>query len=162
MSYTENKKTIDKIREKYNCKGDLIFRSALPIVVEAGQCTILDDTWYQCEIDDIDERHDIAEKIGKTLFVTRDFEKAILECAQELAKVESYDLLAYIQKEVWLGDNGIDYQRAIKLLNKCMASIEQYWDCDLQDTYEALYDIGFDSEELKELGYGYLLDDEED
>ena len=158
MTYMESKKKLGNIRQKYGCKGEMIFRTALTLIVEAGQCTILDEAWYQCELDDIDARFDAAEQEGKTLFVTREFEKAIFECARELAQIDAYNFLFYIQKEVWLGDSGIDYQRAIKLLNRCMASVEQYCGCDLQDTYETFYDIGFNDEELKELGYGYLLD----
>lgn len=163
MTYAESKKKIDNIRQEYGCKGEIIFRSALPIVVEVGQCTILDEAWYQCEIDDIDTRHDVAEKEGKMLFVTRDFEKAILECAKELAQIDVHDLLVYIQKEVWLGDDGISYERAIRLVKHCI----DWFTCDeeLKDAYSDLVSgVGFDSEELEELGYGYLLDvaEEED
>ena len=157
MTYTESKKKLDNIREEYSCKGEIIFRSALPLVVEVGQCTILDDTWYQCAINDIDDKHDAAEAAGKTLFITRDFEKAILECAKELAQVNAHDLLFYIQKEVWLGSDGISYDRAIQMLQNCIDWIT--YEVEIADAYSELTSgVGFDEDELEELGYRYLLD----
>ena len=118
-NYVETKKKLDKIRDKYGCKGEVLFRSALQCVLDYGMSDMLDDWCYQHRIDEVNERHDEAEAEGKTLWITRDFELAILECAREIAKVEAYDLLVYIQKEVWLSnDGGIDYQRAIELLKK--------------------------------------------
>lgn len=60
-NYAESKKALDKIRDKYGCKGDIIFRTAIQLLVDAGKCTILDPAWYQCEMDNIDARHDKAE-----------------------------------------------------------------------------------------------------
>lgn len=157
MAYAENKKKIDNIRQEYGCKGEMIFRAALTLIVEVGQCAILDEAWYQCELDNIDEKHDAAEKVGKTLFITRDFEKAILECARELAQINAYDLLAYIQKEVWLGGDGISYKRAIELLKGCLDYCATYVAETLEAKEEAEI-IGFTDDEIEDLGYGYLLD----
>ena len=46
-NYVENKKTLDKIRNEYGCKGDVLFRTALQLVVSAGQCTVLDDSYLR-------------------------------------------------------------------------------------------------------------------
>lgn len=81
------------------------------------------------------------------------FEKAIIECAEALSKINTYDLLIYIQKELWLGGDGIDYQRAIKIMKGCIAWV-------LADTYETDYalqeirEMGFDDNEIEELGFG--------
>ena len=161
MNYTYSKKKIDAIRHEYGCKGDVIFRTAIQYIVEHGQNNFKDETWFDECINDVDERHDLARHNGKTLWITRDFEKAILECARELAFFEPYDLLIYIQREVWLGGEGISYQTAISLLINCMESIaENHEGC--HDTLEELYSIGFDDYEIEELGHGYLLDAEED
>ena len=109
----------------------------------------------------IDEKHDKAEKEGKILFCTREFEKALIDCAVALSEVHTYDLLIYIQREVWLGGDGIDYRRAIQLLKNCV-------DFEIEDTYELSYardelmEMGFREDELVELGYEVLFDDEEE
>ena len=109
----------------------------------------------------IDRRHDQAEAEGKILLITRDFEKAILECAKELAQIDPYDFLIYIQREIYLCGDGISYQRAIDLLRGCL-------DYCGNNTYEIMYtlemaeEMGFDENEIEELGYGYMLNEEED
>lgn len=159
-NYAESKKELDKIRSKYGCKGDILFRTALQLVVQVGQCTVLDDAWYQCEIDDINAKHNKACEEGKILFIARDFELAILECARELAEINAYDLLIYVQKEVWLSGEGIDYQRAVELLKSCLE-----WFTD--DTYseniiENLNLLGFNDDEIEMLGYSWLFKEEEE
>ena len=123
---------------------------------------MVDDWCYSHRIDEINERHDEAEAEGKILFVSRDFEIAILECAREIAKADTYDLLVYIQREVWLSNEGIDYQRAIKLLKKCIYDIEERENCEDKLTYQALENIGFADDEIEGLGFGYLLNEEEE
>lgn len=155
------KETLNKIRQKYTCKGDIIFRSAIQNVVDCGQQTFKNDEWYEDAIKEIDERHNKAEADGKWLFMTRDFEKAILECAREISAVNTYDLLMYIQKEVYFGSGEVgelDYQEAMELLESCMNHIEDFED---DATLEVFYSIGFSDEQIDHLGFGYLLDIEE-
>lgn len=161
-NYAESKKTLDKIRNEYGCKSDILFRSALQYAMEYGTDNLIDDWNYTHAVDDINNRHDAAEAEGKMLFVSRDFELAILECAREIANVNTYDLLMYVQKEVWLSGDGIDYQRAIELLKKLTYCLtEDYMPCNM-DTLDVLYDIGMTDDEIESLGYGYLLDEEEE
>lgn len=153
--------TLNKIRQKYTCKGDIIFRSAIQNVVDCGQQTFKNNEWYEDAIKEIDERHNKAEADGKWLFMTRDFEKAILECAREISAVNTYDLLMYIQKEVYFGSGEVgelDYQEAMELLESCMNHIEDFED---DATLEVFYSIGFSDEQIDHLGFGYLLDIEE-
>lgn len=158
MTYIEQ---INSIRNKYNCAGDLIFKTALQIVIEIGQRTILDPAWYNSEMEDIDIRHDAAEKENKTLIVTRDFEKAIIKCTKELAEIKPIDLIMYIQRKTWLGNDGISHERAIELLKDTLAYCAR-------DTYESEYalemakDIGFTDDEIVELGHEWMLDCEEE
>jgi hypothetical protein len=157
MNYSETKKKIDSIREEYGCKGEIIFRSAIQCVIECGQQTFQDPIWVKQQLDNIDVNHDEADKEGKILFISRDFEKAVLECARELAQIDTHDFLAYIQKEVWLGDNGINYQRAIQLIKYCIDWFTS--GAEISDVYsELISGVGFDNVELEELGYSYLLD----
>lgn len=157
MSYTENKQKLDVIRDKYGCSGEIIFRTAIQYVVELGQVTFKDDAWYEDQINAIDDRHDAAEAVGKILFMTRDFEKAIFECARELAQIETYDLLVYIQREVFLSSNGIDYRRMERLLKKCIEWIEETH-ASLGETYDTLDYVGFNDSEIEMLGFKYILD----
>ena len=154
--------TLNKIRQKYTCKGDIIFRSAIQNVVDCGQQTFKNNEWYEDALKEIDDRHDKAEAEGKWLWITRDFEKAIMECAKEISVVNTYELLMYIQKEVYFGSGKIgelDYQDAIERLQACVDHIEELED-DM--TLEVLYDIGFDDDQIAFLGFEHLLDIEEE
>jgi hypothetical protein len=162
-NYAESKKTLDKIRSEYDCKGELLFRQAIQYVVDYGASNLQDDWNYEHIKQDINERHDNAEAEGKNLWITRSFELALLECARAIAQVDIYDLLVYIQKEVWLShEGGIDYDRAVTLLKACMSNIEMWNDCQCGLTLGEFEDIGFDDNEITELGFGYVLDVRED
>jgi hypothetical protein len=159
MSYKESKMMLNKIRDDYGCKGEVLFRTALQYVVECGQYLLQDELWVQTQLSAINDKHDEAEKEGKWLFIGRDFEKAIVECAAEIAKVPSMDMLQYVQKEVWLSGEGVDYQRAIELLKDC---VEWFTDDTLNERIiENLSLLGFKDYEIEELGYGWLFDEEE-
>ena len=156
------KETLNKIRQKYTCKGDIIFRTAIQNVVNCGQQTFQNDEWYEDALKEIDDRHDQAKAEGKWLWMTRDFEKAIMECAKEVAAVNTYELLMYIQKEVYFGSGKVgelDYQDAIERLQACVAHIEEFED---DATLDVLWSIGFDDDEIAYLGFEHLLDVEEE
>ena len=155
-----NKEQLNKIRSEYNCQGDIIFRTAIQYIVEHGQANFKDDNWFQKVLNGTNKRHDKAEAEGKHLFISRDFEIAILECAKKLAEVNAYDLLIYIQREVYLSNEGIDPQRAIILLKNCMSLLEQSH--DINDYFkDDIRDIGFTDSEIEFLGYDYLYEEEE-
>ena len=161
--YAESKKSLDKIRNEYSCKGEMIFRTALQYLVEYGQHYFKDNEWVEHQLELVDEKHNKAEAENKLLFIGREFEKAIIECARDLSAITPYDLLIYTQKEVWLSrEGGIDYQRAVELLKDCMYDIEQREGCEDKLTLCALEDLGFDDDEIIELGFGYVLQTRED
>ena len=54
----------------------------------------------------------------------------------------------------------ITYERAVWLVKKCTDWITQ--DVEILDARDELYAIGFSNEEIEKLGYGYLLDVEEE
>lgn len=160
MSYKDSKIMLNKIRDDYGCKGEIIFRSALQYVVECGYRLLQDSSWVKIQLQHIDEKHDKADKNGKYLFIGREFEKAIVECAAEIAKVPTMDLLQYVQKEVWLSGEGMDYQRAIELLKDC---VEWFADDTLNERIvENLNLLGFKDYEIEELGYDWLFEEEEE
>ena len=160
-NYVENKKKLDAIRSEYTCKGDVIFKTAVQFTIEVGQATINEETWFHNTLANIDDKHDKANAEGKYLFTTRDFEKAIIECARKIAEINTYDLMIYIQREMYLGGSGISYQRAIEMVKEC---IDYYtygmeYDGVLADMTE---ELGFDVYEIVELGFEYLFDNEEE
>ena len=158
-NYVETKKELDKIRNEYGCKGEILFRTAIQYVVDCGQQNFQDDEWVKEQLDITDKKHDAFDCEKKTPFVARDFEKAIIECAAKIAKVNTYDLLVYIQREVWLSNEGVDYQRAIELLKQCMCDIEQRENCENKLTLYAFEDLGFTDDEMEVLDFGYLVCD---
>ena len=160
MSYKTSKTMLNKIRDDYGCKGEVIFRTALQYVVECGYHLFQDPLWVQKQLDNIDVNHDEAQKEGKMLFIGREFEKAIVKCAAEIAKVPAMDMLQYVQKEVWLSGEGMDYQRAIELLKDC---VEWFTDDTLNERIiENLDLLGFRDDEIDELGFGWLFEEEEE
>lgn len=161
-TYANTKKELDRIRDKYGCKGEVIFRTALQYVVEYGQNKFNNDEWVENQLVLIDGKHDEAEAEGKNLWIGREFEKALIECAREIAKVETYSMLVYIQKEVWLSnEGGIDYQRAVELLKSCLGWLVDDC-CTHKEIINRLELIDFEEEDFEALGYGYLLNEEED
>lgn len=161
-NYAETKKKVDAIRDKYGCKGEVLFRTAIQMIVEHGQDTFSDEDQMNAQFAEIDARHDKADAEHKILFMSREFEKALIECAMELAQIHPYNLLMYIQKEVWLGGDGISYQRAMELLKYYIEYIYSNNDGDYEATLDELYCRDFSSEEIEELGYGFLLDVKEE
>lgn len=158
-NYAETKKELDRIRNEYGCKGEMIFRTSLQYIVEYGSLRFKDGEWVQSQLDLVNEKHNKADAENKILFVGREFEIALIECAREIARVDIYGMLVYIQKEVWLSnDGGIDYERAVRLLQGCMSNIEQWNDCRNELTLGEFEDIGFDDEEIEALGFAYVLD----
>ena len=160
-NYTEAKNYIEKLRSEYNCKGDLIFRCAVQNVIEYGVVPLTQNLAMEDWLSEIDSRHDKAEADGKILWIGRDFEKAITECTFKLAKVGSMNLMMYIEREVWHQDRccEISYDRAIELL-KDVIGYMSYNDADDVVTRNLGY-VGFDEDEIRELGFGYLLNEEE-
>lgn len=170
MSYAESKKKLDAIRQEYGCKGDILFRTAIQYVVEFGSCTLQDKDWYKWMMDDIDANHDRAEAKGEILWCTREFEKAIIDCAVALSKINTYDFLTYIQREVWLGGGEVgepDYQRTIEIIRNCLcytADCYGAYSMECAETLDKFRNMGLKDEEIEYFGWEYLFDveDEED
>ena len=161
-NYVESKKALDKIASKYGCKGDIIMRTAAQYIVEYGQYMFNDEDFIKDQIQQIEDKHRISEEEGKHLWVTKDFELAIFNCARELAEVNSYDLIIYMQKEIyWSNEGGLDYKRAVQLLKSSLEYLENYNNCNNKENYEAFQDIGLEDNEIEEFGFDYLISEEE-
>lgn len=165
QNYTESKKALDTIAAKYSCAGNLIMKVAFQYLLEDGQKAFQNEEAFAEKIKQINDYHDEREANGKITFTTRSFDMAFLNCAKELAEIPTYDLLIYIQKEMyWSLEGGLDYQKAIKLLTNLMDCIvEHNGEDEVTMTYNAFKNVGFSNDELIQLGYGYLiLEDEEE
>ena len=168
MKYKEHKKLLDEIRQKYNCKGDVIFRTAIQYIVQHGQLNFRNEKWFNSCIDQVDREHDRADKDGKILWIGRDFEKALLECAREVAQIEPYDLLIYIQREVWLGGGEVgepDYQRALQIIRNCLCDMDYHfgsYGSDSMATLQKFRDVELTDDEIAYFGWEYLFDTEND
>jgi hypothetical protein len=158
-TYENSRKTLEKVRQEFGCKGDIIFRTAIQYVVEYGQEMFRDEEWVKDQLNKVDAKHDVAEAEGKNLWIGREFEKAFIECAVEIAKVNAYDLLIYIQKEVfWSDEGGLDYARAMELLHNCINWFIDYDCCETAVMRERLEDLDFTEDELYTLGLDWLFD----
>ena len=168
MSYTESKKQLDAIRQEYGCKGEVLFRTAIQSVVEYGQYMFNDEEFIADQLRQIDDRHDTAKAQGKWLFMTRDFEKAIINCAKELAEIDTCDLLIYIQREVWLGGGETgepDDERASEIIRNCLCyTADNFgaYPCESDVTLNDFREIGLTDEEIEYFGWSYLFDVEEE
>lgn len=160
--YVESKKALDKIASKYGCTGNIIMKMAVQYIIEYGQYMFKDEDFIKDQVQQIEDKHSVAEAEGKHLWVTKDFELAIFNCARELAEVNSYDLIIYMQKEIyWSNEGGLDYKRAIQLLKSSLEYLENYNNCNNKENYEAFQDIGLEDNEIEEFGFGYLISEEE-
>ena len=167
MSYVESKKKIDAIRQEYGCKGEVIFKTSLQYIVEYGQYKFRNETWFNSCIESANKKHDHAEQTGKHLWIGRDFEIALLKCARELAEIDAYDLLRYVQKEIWLGGEigEPDYQRAIEIIRICLCDAEYgygRYGSDKVRTLEKFKEFELTDAEIEYFGWGYLFETEDD
>lgn len=147
MTYLESEKQLNELRRI----NEAVFRMAISHLMDVGI------------------RHLTAENVEETCaemmqeddsksLMTNEFKCELLRMAGELAKIDHIHLLVYISREMYFGvdDNHISYKRALRMVQGCIGWIID--GADEEDAYNDLVSgIGFDSEELEELGYGYLL-----
>lgn len=155
-----------KIRQKYGCKGDVLLNTAIQMLMEAGTENLKDEDYMRGVMNHVNAMHDKAEQQGKCLWVSREFEVALWECAAELATLEFPEILAYIQTEMcWFADTAMSYKRMEELFQNCLYDLSGNTDGRYAEEAEALHklrEIGLEDEEFESMGYGYLLDLEEE
>lgn len=152
MKYEETKKQIDAIRNK----NEMLFRMAISHLMDVGIRHLTEENIAEtCA--------EIMKEDDSRSFMTNEYKCDLIKMAGELAKMDHIHVLTYISREVTydVGDNAISYDRAMELLKNCM-------DYCVSSTYETMYalemaqEFGFTDEEIEQLGYGYMLDVEED
>lgn len=141
-NYTESKKKLDAIRSKYSSAGDIIFRSAIDMLIDIGKVNCCNELTYDGILSGVDNELD----------------RTVLKCAHDLADINTTDLLVYVQKELYLSnDGGMSYQTMARKLSDCIEWI--IGDADCSDAVKDLkYGVGFSENELRSLGYDYLFD----
>ena len=168
MNYMESKQKLDAIRQKYGCSGEIILRTAIQMVVEYGQNAFKDPSWYENQLNAIYKKHEAAELSNQILFMTKNFEKKLMECAKELSEINAYDFLTYIQREIYLGNGEIgepDYQRAMQIIRDCLCYLADCYGSyrlDKEETLGKFRNIGLKDEEICYFGWDELLDYEEE
>ena len=152
-TYAENKKKIEAIR---NNSDEMMFRTAISYMMEVGIRHLTEE-----EVEETCKK--IMQEDDSKAFMTNEFICGIVRTAYELAQISHIDLLVYIQREVAYDvmDGMPSYERAIDLLKSCM---EWFADDTLPErVVENLNLLGFEDDEIAQLGFGYLINsDEED
>lgn len=151
-NYVESKKKIEEIRNK----DEMMFRMAISHLMDVG---IRNLTPKNIEMTCME----IATEDDSRSIMTNRFKCEIVRTAGMLAEIPHIDLLVYVQREVDYDvfDGAILYKRAIGLLQSCMAWFIE--DIPEDDAVRDVFDcIGFNDDEIETLGFGYLIDVEEE
>lgn len=148
--------TISSIRDKYSSAFDVIFLASVQLIYQLGVNMCLSDEWLDESIAGLN-----AIPAGEDRIISKNAEIGVLKCAHELAQFSLMDIMTYMQEYVQNTVVGRKYGRMRKLLFGCM----EFIDDDSSEThvaYEKLRRIGFTDVELKQMGFGYLMDTKED
>ena len=151
-TYAESKKKIEEIRNR----NEVMFRMSVSHLMDVG--------FRHLTKDNIDRTcAEIMQEDDDNHIMTNEFKCDLVKTAGELARIDHIHLLVYISREVYYDvfDDAISYERLIHLAKGSISWI-------LADTYETDYalqeirEIGFEDEEIESLGYGWMLDCEEE
>ena len=151
-TYAETKKYIDSVRSK----NEVMFRMALSHLMDVGIRHLTEaNIQHTCE--------EIMQQDERNAFMTNAYMCDLVKMAGRLANINHIELLYYIAHEVHfdVGDSAISYSRAMELLGNCL----NYCIADTYETDVALEmarEIGFEDDEIEQLGHGYMLDIERD
>ena len=151
MNYIESKKKIEKIRSK----DEMMFRMAISHLMDVGIRHLTEENIKEtCE--------SIMKQDDSRSFMTNQYQCDLVKMAGELAKVDHIHLLNYISKEISydVGDHSLSYNRAIRLLRGVVDYNTEVM--EIADAREDLLGIGFEEEELIELGYQFLFDNDDE
>ena len=147
-NYKETKKKIDAIRNK----NEVMFRMAVSHLMDVGIRHLTEENiTATCA--------EIMNEDDSRSFMTNSFKCELIKTSGALAKFDHIHVLTYISREVCfdVGDHALSYDRAIRLLSRCMDQLYENHG-DGWYTLNELRDIGFEDDEIEVLGCGYLLD----
>ena len=151
MSFKENKTILDNIRARHD---ESMFRMAISHLMDVGIRNLDEESCKEtCK--------NIMQRDDSHAFMTNDFMCELIWLAHEIAKISHIDLLIYIQRYVDYDacDDYPSYGRAISLLRSCV----DWTTCDQlpEDALSDMYAIGFSNEEIKFVGMGHLIEEED-
>lgn len=133
---------INKIKQKYDCKGELVFRSALCLLLDYGKERCGNMDWVNDNKELTKKNHKEAEEQGQHLIIGEKLELAIIDCAYELAQFGNWELMEYIQTEMFTCYKTPTF----KDLTDCIVNL-CYWISDRQDVKMVIYDeLGIDED----------------
>lgn len=147
--YAESKKTLDKIRSK----NEVMFRMAISHLMDVGIRHLTEENILKtCS--------SIVKRDDSKAFMTNEYMMDLVVMAGDIAKVPHIDILVYIQREVDYDvfDGGMSYHKMKRALVNCLNWIEE----DNLDTLDTFEHIGLDDDDIEYLGFGYLLNSEEE
>ncbi len=84
-------------------KDEALFNMALSHLFAVGRDHFTAEN-YTAALKSIDAQHNQAEKDGSHKFMSRAFEKALLDLANQLSMFPLFDLLLYIKKHTFIPD----------------------------------------------------------
>ena len=152
MTYAESKKKLDELRHT----NEALFRMSISHLLDVGiRHLTAESIEATCE--------EIMQEDDSKSFMTNEFKCDLIRLAGELAQIDHIHLLVYISREMYYGvdDNNLSYSRLRYLAKGSISWV-------LADTYETEYalqevrEMGFNDDEIEELGYGWMLDAEEE
>lgn len=145
-NYDQFKKEIDTIRYKYSSAGDIVFKIAICMLIHKGKSFFDNKKSYQDLVDSAE----------------LEFNELVVKCANELSKINTIDLLVYIQKEVhFSNDSVMSYQKMNQKLKDCIEwIIGDACDCDAAKILTE--GIGFSASEIVSFGYGFVFEEDDE
>lgn len=145
-NYDQSKKEIDTIRYKYSSAGDIVFKIAICMLIHKGKSFFDNEKSYQDLVDSAE----------------LEFNELVAKCANELAKINTIDLLVYIQKEVYLSNDSVmSYQKMTQKLKDCIEwIIGDACDCNAAEILTE--GIGFSAREIVSFGYGFVFEEDDE
>lgn len=151
MTYIESKKKLDELRSS----NEVLFRMAISHLMDVGIRHLTEENIEEtCSI--------IMQEDDSKSFMTNEFKCDLIRLSAELAQINHIHLLVYISREMCydVDENHLSYSR-LRYLAKGSISWILADTCETEYALQEVREMGFDDDEIEELGYGWMLDVEE-
>lgn len=151
MTYAESKKKIDELRQT----NEVLFRMSISHLLDVGIRHLTEENIEEtCK--------EIMQEDDSKSFMTNGFKCDLIRVAGELAQIDHIHLLVYISREMFydVDENHLSYSR-LRYLAKGSISWILADTCETEYALQEVREMGFDDDEIEELGYGWMLDVEE-
>ena len=149
---------INKIKQKYDCKGELIFRSALYLLLDYGKERCGNVDWVNDNKELTHQNHKEAKDQNKHLIISERLENAIIDCAYELAQFGNWELMEYIQTEMQTDWQTPTYKKLGEQIKYLCAIVKSYNGNNVSDVLD---EWSIDQEVLAYLELNEYLKEEE-